>query len=44
VDTWHSHDIYDIAAIAAPRCIAVEHIAAFWNDDSSSEPDAMTAS
>jgi len=34
------HDMYDIAARAAPRCMAVQHIAAFCRDASSREPDA----
>lgn len=37
-------DIYDIAARAAPRCIAVQHIAAFWKDISRIEPEAAITS
>jgi hypothetical protein len=36
--------MYDIAVSAAPQCIAVEQIAAFWNDKSRSGPDATIAS
>lgn len=38
------HDINDIAASAAPRCIAVQHIAAFWNDNSRMEPETTNTS
>jgi len=37
-------DKYDMAASAAPRCIAVEHIAAFWKDTSRREPHAVSTS
>lgn len=37
-------DKYDIAASAAPRCIAVQHIAAFWKEISRREPDAANTS
>ena len=37
-------DKYDIAARAAPRCIAVQHIAAFWIETSRREPQAERAS
>ena len=37
-------DKYDIAASAAPRCIAVQHIAAFWKESSRREPDAASTS
>lgn len=38
------HDINDIAVSAAPRCIAVQHIAAFWNDNSRMEPETTNTS
>lgn len=37
-------DKYDIAASAAPRCIAVQHMAAFWKEISRREPDAANTS
>jgi ectoine hydroxylase-related dioxygenase (phytanoyl-CoA dioxygenase family) len=37
-------DKYDMAASAAPRCIAVEHIAAFWKETSRREPHAASTS
>lgn len=36
-------DKYDIAARAAPRCMAVQHIAAFWMETSRREPEAERA-
>lgn len=37
-------DKYDIAASAAPRCIAVQHIAAFWKETSRRTPEAANTS
>jgi len=37
-------DKYDIAASAAPRCMAVQHIAAFWIETSRREAQADRAS
>ena len=40
----YSQDIYDIAASAAPRCIAVQQIAAFWKETSRRGPEEATTS